>query len=234
MRFKVVPLSAAIALIACVAPQLSFADNYTEVNFTGAISPGNANAQAPFSTAGFSGAPSSPITGTFIFDDNQVPGAGSGLDNVTIPSGSGFPTSSFNLTITAANSNTLNFNLGNELSSAQGGLDAAVQYNNGNFNGFSYVSDFSYSGSEYQFQISGGTISIFELANGAPTGGQLLSAYINIGNSALTGQTPFTPTSPVPLPPSLGMLVAGLAGLLLWRRKPGQGAAAGGSLEAAA
>jgi hypothetical protein len=224
MRLKIVPLSTAIALITCVAPQLSFADTYTEANFTGAIEPGNANAQPPFSTAGFSGAPSSLITGTFIFDDNEVPGAGSGFDNVAIPSGSGFPTASFNLTITAANSNTLNFNLGNELSSAQGGLDAAVQYDNGNFNGFSYVSDFAYSGSEYQFLISGGTISIFQLVNGAPTGGQLLSAFINIGNSALTGETKFTPPAPVPLPPSLGLLVAGIAGLLLWRRKPGQNA----------
>jgi hypothetical protein len=205
------------ALITSVAPQIALADTYTEVNFTGSISPGNANVQPPFSTAGFSGVPGDPITGTFVFDDNLVPGSGTGFTNVAIPAGFSVP--SFNLSITAANSATLNFNLGNELSSAQGGLDAQVQYNNGHFNGFAYVSDFAYSGSEYQFSIQGSSISIFQLLNGAPAGSQLLSGYINIGDSALTNATTVVPI-PTPLPSSLGLFCVGFAGAaFVWRRQ---------------
>jgi hypothetical protein len=168
------------------------------------------------------GEPSAPgdrITGSFVFDNNLVPGTGTSFTNVAIPSGLSFPVPSFDLTITAANSATLNFNLANELSSAQGGLDAQIQYNNGHFNGFAYFSDFAFAGNEYQFSIQGGSISIFELLSGAPTGGQLLSAFINIGDSALTGATPVAPI-PTPLPSSLGLFCAAFAGVaLIWRRQ---------------
>jgi hypothetical protein len=216
MRIIFASAAAVAALMTSVAPQIAFADTYTDVSFTGSISPGNANVQPPFSTAGFSGVPGDPITGSFVFDDNLVPGGGTGFTNVAIPTGFSVP--SFNLTITAANSTTLNFNLANELSSAQGGLDAQVQYNNGQFNGFAYVSDFAFSGSEYQFSIQGGSISIFQLLNGAPTGSQLLSGFINIGDSALTDATTVAPI-PTPLPPSLGLFCMSLVGVaFVWRR----------------
>jgi hypothetical protein len=216
MRIIFASAAAVAALMTSVAPQIAFADTYTDVSFTGSISPGNANVQPPFSTAGFSGVPGDPITGSFVFDDNLVPGGGTGFTNVAIPTGFSVP--SFNLTITAANSTTLNFNLANELSSAQGGLDAQVQYNNGQFNGFAYVSDFAFSGSEYQFSIQGGSISIFQLLNGAPTGSQLLSGFINIGDSALTDATSVAPI-PTPLPSSFGLFCMGLAGAaFVWRR----------------
>jgi hypothetical protein len=216
MRIIFASAAAVAALMTSVAPQIAFADTYTDVSFTGSISPGNANVQPPFSTAGFSGVPGDPITGSFVFDDNLVPGGGTGFTNVAIPTGFSVP--SFNLTITAANSTTLNFNLANELSSAQGGLDAQVQYNNGQFNGFAYVSDFAFSGSEYQFSIQGGSISIFQLLNGAPTGSQLLSGFINIGDSALTDATTVAPI-PTPLPSSFGLFCMGLAGAaFVWRR----------------
>jgi hypothetical protein len=219
MRTTLASVAAVVGLIAGIAPQVTLADTYTDVAFTGGISPGNANVQPPFSTAGFSGTPGDPITGSFVFDNNLVPGSSSGLTNVPIPSG--FAVSSFDLTITAANSTTLNFNLANELSSAQGGLDAQVQYNNGSFAGFAYVSDFAFSGSEYQFSIQGGAISIFQLLNGAPTGNQLLSGFINIGDSALTDATVVAPI-PTPLPSSLGLFCMALGGLAcggLWLRR---------------
>ena len=216
MRIMFAPAAVVAALITSVAPHIALADTYTEVNFTGSIAPGNANVQPPFSTAGFSGVPGDPITGSFVFDDNLVPGSGTGFTNVAIPTG--FSAPSFDLTITAANSATLNFNLANEFSSAQGGLDAQVQYNNGHFNGFAYVSDFAFSGSEYQFSIQGGSISIFQLLNGAPTGSQLLSGFINIGDSALTDATTVVPI-PTPLPSSLGLFGLALAGAAFgWRR----------------
>jgi hypothetical protein len=224
MRIIFAPAAAMAALITSVAPHIALADTYTDVSFTGSISPGNANVQPPFSTAGFSGVPGDPITGSFVFDDNLVPGSGSGFTNVAIPTGFSMP--SFDLTITAANSATLNFDLANELSSAQGGLDAQVQYNNGHFNGFAYVSDFAYSGSEYQFSIQGGSISIFQLLNGAPTGSPLLSGFINIGDSALTDATTVVPI-PTPLPSSLGLFCMAFAGAaFVWRRQRRQECAA--------
>jgi hypothetical protein len=226
MRLLLIPAVAATALVAGVAPRTTLADTYTDVQFTGEISPGNANVQAPFSTAGFSGAPSDPITGSFVFDNNLVPGNGTSFVNVAIPTQS-FPAPNFDLTITAANSTTLNFNLANELSSAQGGLDAQVQYNSGHFNGFAYVSNFAFAGGQYQFQIQGGSISIFQLLNGAPTGNQLLSAVLNIGDSALTGATPIAPV-PTPLPSSLGLFCAAfVGGALIWRRQRRQEPAQG-------
>lgn len=220
MRMLLIPAVAVTALVTGVTPRTTLADTFTDVQFTGAIFGGNANAQPPFSTAGFSGVPGDPITGSFVFDNNLVPGTGTGPTSVPIPSGLSFPVPSFDLTITAANSATLNFNLANELSSAQGGLDAQIQYNNGHFAGFAYFSDFAFAGNEYQFSIQGGIISIFKLlSSGATTGGSLLNAFINIGDSALTGATPVAPI-PTPLPSSLGLFCAAFAGVaLIWRRQ---------------
>jgi hypothetical protein len=222
MRTMLIPVLAVTALVAGVAPRTTLADTYTDVHFSGAISPGNANVQPPFSTAGFSGAPGDPITGSFVFDNNLIPASGTGFVNVPIPSSVSFAVPSFDLTITAANSTTLHFDLANELSSAQGGLDAQVQYNNGHFAGFAYFSDFAFAGNEYQFSVQGGSISIFQLLSGVPTGSQLLHAFINTGDSSLTGASPVTPI-PTPLPSSLGLFGAAFAGIALvwWRqRKP--------------
>jgi hypothetical protein len=215
MRTRLISTAAAATMLLIAAPTLTRADTYTEANFSGGIFPGNANVQPPFSGNGFN--QGDTFTGSFVFDDQLVPGAGSGLVNVGFSS---FPASSEIPAVTAFNFDLdgQSFNLSNEFT----GDTAAIQYNNGAFNGFSFLSDFSFQSQEYQLLISGGTFTVVQVdANGnpIPLGPTYISGYVNIGNSGLTGEKTFTPTSPVPLPPSLGMLGASLAGLLLVSRR---------------
>jgi hypothetical protein len=221
MRTSFISAAVTVTMLLIAAPSLSRADTYTEATFSGNIAPGNANVQPPFSGNGFN--QGDPFTGTFVFDNQLVPSASSGLTNVNfsdipaiaqIPAATAF---SFDL-------DGLTFNLSNEFT----GDAAAIQYNNGAFNGFSFLSDFSFKSNEYQILISGGTFSVVQVdANGnpIPLGPTYISGTINIGNSALTGEQAYTPPAPVPLPPSLGMLGASLAGLLLIGRRRSKPAA---------
>jgi hypothetical protein len=215
MRTSLISTAVAATLFVIAAPTLARADSYTEANFSGGIYPGNANVQPPFSGNGFT--QGETFTGTFVFDDQLVPNASSGLDNVGFSS---FPASSQIPAVTAFSFDlgSLAFNLSNEYT----GDEAAIQYNNGAFNGFSFLSDFSYKSNEYQLLISGGTFSVVQVdANGnpIPLGTTYISGYVNIGNSSLTGEQAYAPPAPVPLPPALGMLGASLAGLLLIARR---------------
>jgi hypothetical protein len=215
MRTKVISAAATVTMLLIAAPTLSRADTYTETTFSGGIFGGNANAQPPFSGNGFN--QGDTFTGTFVFDNQLVPNASSGLTNVGFSS---FPASSQITAVTAFSLDLdgLALNLSNEFT----GDEAAIQYNNGAFNGFSFLSDFSFKSNEYQLLISGGTFSVVQVdasGNPIPFGPTYISGFINIGNSALTGEQAYTPPAPVPLPPSLGMLGASLAGLLLIGRR---------------
>jgi len=209
MRISQVSGAAAAALMIGAMPQMASADMYTEATFTGQVAGGSANVTAPFTSVISQG---QSFSGTFVFDNQSVPSAGSGLSNVF-----------FSNNIPAANAftlqlGTLSFNLSNGLA-----VDApyGTQYNNGTFNGFDFVSNFNFSNTAYQLQIEGGVLSVLPVdQNGNPilTDSSLINATLNIGNSSLTNEKPFVPT-PVPLPGSFGTFFAALAGLaLLWRR----------------
>jgi hypothetical protein len=215
MRTKLISAAATVTILLIAAPTLSRADTYTEATFSGAIFGGNANVQPPFSGNGFN--QGDTFTGAFVFDNQLVPNASSGLTNVAFTD---FPAIAQIPAVTAFSFDLdgLALNLSNEFT----GDEAAIQYNNGAFNGFSFLSDFAFKSNEYQFLISGGTFSVVQVdANGnpIPLAQTLISGFINIGNSALTGEQAYTPPAPVPLPPSLGMLGASLAGLLLIGRR---------------
>jgi hypothetical protein len=101
---------------------------YTQVDFSGQIAPGNANGQAPFAGNGFNQGDS--FSGSFIFDNQQVPEAASGLTNVF------FSSSPHSATIPAASTfsihfGSLNFTGADDLTNQ---LPAGIQYNNGHFN----------------------------------------------------------------------------------------------------
>jgi hypothetical protein len=211
MRISLVSGAAAAALMVGAIPQMASADTYTEATFTGQVAGGNANVTAPFTSVISQG---QSFSGTFVFDNQSVPPAGSGLSNIffsnNIPA-----TDAFTLQL-----GTLSFNLSNGLAA-----DApyGTEYNNGAFNGFDYVSNFNFSNTEYQLQIDGGVLSVLPVdQNGNPilTDSSLINATINIGNSSLTNEKSYVPTAtPVPLPGSFGTFFAALAGLaLLWRR----------------
>ena len=125
MRTMLISGAALAGLMIGVAPQMAQADTYTEVNFSGAINPGGANVQAPFSGNGFT--QGDPFSGSFVFDNQLVPAAGSGVTNVyfsNFPDAANIPAaSSFNIAF-----DSLHFTAANNDSSQL--FSAGIQYNN--------------------------------------------------------------------------------------------------------
>jgi hypothetical protein len=209
MRTMLISGAALAGLMIGVAPQMAQADTYTEVGFSGAINGGSANVKAPFSGNGFT--QGDPFSGSFVFDNQLVPAAGSGFTNVffsNFPDAANIPAaSSFNIAF-----DSLHFTAANNDSSQL--FSAGIQYNNGHFNGLEFVTEFSFLANEYQFRIDGPTITVLPVDSfGNPTSfSSLINAHISTGDANLLNPTPFTPTA-VPIPPSLGMFCAALAGL---------------------
>jgi hypothetical protein len=214
---------AAIAVgCALLVPSLAAADVYTLANFSGGIFGGGANVKSPFSGAGFF--PGQTFGGSFVYDNNKLPGSTGAFVNVPYSS---FPDIA---QIPASTAFQLNFGpLVFDLSDAA--FPAAIQYSpTGKFNGFSYVSDFAFLGGDYELQISGGTLSIVQVTNGVPGFQSLVNGYVNIGDAAVTGKTTYTPPpidngnpgegGAVPEPASWALLIAGFGGIgAVMRRK---------------
>ncbi len=187
------------------------ADVYTSANFSGGIFGGNANVLAPFVGTV---TPGSTFSGGLVFDNTLVPVAGSGFVNVQFSS---FPdigaipaATAFHFSI-----GSLSFDLNNDPL-------AAIQYNNGVFNGFAAHELFTFNGNPYDLSMQGGTFSIFLAPSGNDTGGPLVNGFVNIGRAGLTGQTPFTPVvAGVPEPSTWAMMILGFTGLgfMAYRRK---------------
>jgi len=215
-------IALAIAVLLAV-PGIAAADTYTKATFTGQINPGDANVQAPFSGAGFT--QGDTFSGSLVFDNDLVPGAGSGVTNVfaaQFPQLSGIP----NTDLFSLNLDSLSFNAGDNLSSDL--ISTGIQYNNGQFVGVEFITDFMFAGNSYQFQIDGPTITVLPVdSSGNPTSfNSLINATIDGGLSNLTPYTPTTPppSPPVPEPAAWAMMLMGFAGLgaMLRRRRGGR------------
>jgi hypothetical protein len=201
----------ATSLLAATATA-AFADVYDTANFTIGVFGGNANQSAPFQGVVASYPAGSSYSGGLVFDQNLVPGATSGYQNVFFSS---FPAiaqipSATALSFTLGGLPT--FTLADAATPPYGTQEAAIQYNNGVFAGLFYISDFTYLGNPYELQIQGGSFDIVPIVDGEPTFTSLVNGYVDYG---VTNVQPYTPPSgtPVDEPGSLGLLLAGLAGL---------------------
>jgi PEP-CTERM motif len=202
--------SLVIALGFFILPAVALGDVYDSANFSAGIFGGGANVSAPFTSILTQG---ETFTGNFVYDVNQIPPLGSGLDNVffsNFPDIAAIPPSTaFSLSIGG-----LTFTLANALIQFPTQY-AAIQYNNGNFNGFFYISDFTFLGNPYELSLQGGSLSIHALdAFGNPEGSSLVNGYVNIGNSSLSNIAVYTPPSTTPEPSSILLFVTGLLGIV--------------------
>jgi hypothetical protein len=207
----------ALAVLALgMATTAAKADTYTSVNFTFGTNNGNANVKSPFTSVMSQG---QTFTGSLVYDNNLVPGPGTGFVNVFF--------SSFPDIANIPSAIALNLPLGGlpafTLDSAQVQFptqEAAIQYHNGVFNGLFYISDFTFQGNPYELNIQGGSFSIVPIVNGFPTFSHLVNGHINF---ALSNQQPFTPTvtPAVPEPSTWAMMILGFAGVgfMAYRRR---------------
>ena len=198
-------------------PAATLADTYHSANFSGQLG-SSPNIQPPFAGNGFN--PGGAVTGSFVYDDNLIPSSGTGFVNVFF---SNFPDiaqipASIAFTISLGG---LSFGLGDAVTPMLSTQEAAIQYNNGAFNGFFYNSDFMFGGNPYELSLQGGTIAIYPIVGGFPGFNGLVNGTLNIGNGNLSDIMSYTPTEmppPVPEPATYELLGTSLLAMLLVTR----------------
>ncbi len=204
---------AAIILSATVAS----ADVYMTANFSGAINPGGANVKAPFSGNGFT--QSDPLSGSFVFDSSLIPAPGSGTVNVfysNFPDIAAIaPATAFNLTLDG-----LSFDLSDNINAL---TSAGIQYKNSVFNGFNFITNFTFQAKDYQFRINGTviTVRLIDPNTGFATGGSLINAHIDLPLTNIAAFDPNAVTPGVPEPSTWAMMILGFAGVgfMAYRRR---------------
>jgi hypothetical protein len=205
--FKNSTLGVVLVLASIIAPSALAAPTYMSADFTGGLFSVGNTFKANLSAAGYdssifncsSCANPTSVTGHLIFDAS-LPIQPTGFDNVF---SIGAITDVANADIFGINIDGIGLHFGD--TGIQGG--PAIQYNNGVFNGFFFVDDFSSpNATPLELSIQGGTFSLYRTSDFA----NLLTGFINIGANGLTNVQDFTPTSNVPEPETYAMMLMGL------------------------
>lgn len=193
---------------------------YTEATFSGGISTtsGLANSLGLQGTNTCNSCAAGSVSGHVLFDSSLVPGSGTGTVNIALSSIAGASNSTiFDIVF---GSQPLGFEFGdpNVLSGP------SIQFKNGIFNGFIFVEDFVVNGKTYELNMQGPSWTLNWLKSNSST--QLVaSGYLTVGSLGLTEVTHSEPTPPqlpvntVPEPTSIALVVLGIWGIAMTRRR---------------
>ena len=201
MKAQVMLRSLGVLVLAYTA-QPALADTYTQASFSGGVFGGGANVVAPLTGIV---SPGAQLAGSFVYDNDLIPGGGTGIVNVN--------TASFPAIANIPTSSLFSFSLGSQVLTAanlSSGSTLQIQYKNGAFRGFAGQFDFLYQASTYQLDFQGTLFTVRQLVNGVPDfGTNYVNGYLN---TSLTNRVSFTPPTTggaVPEPASWAMMVAG-------------------------
>jgi hypothetical protein len=206
-------------LLAAISP-VQAAPIYMEAGFSGGISitGGLANSLGLQGTNTCNSCAAGSVSGHVLFDTSLVPGSGTGTVNIALAPITGASNSTiFDIVF---GSEPLGFEFGN----VDGSVGPSIQFKNGVFNGFFFVEDFVVNGKTYELSMQGPSWSMNWLKNNSSTE-LVASGYLTVGSEGLTQHSHLEPTPPqlpvnaVPEPTSIALVVLGIWGIVMTRRR---------------
>ncbi len=207
-------------ILAVAVSHVQAAPVYMSADFSGGIltTHGLAHSLGLQRTNTCSGCAAGSVTGQVVFDKNLMPGTGTGTMDVVLAPITGFSNNSiFSILF---GSEPLGFEFGdtNVLNGP------SIQFRNGVFDGFFFVEDFVVNGKTYELSMQGSSWTMNWLKSNSSRD-LVASGYLTVGNQGLTHQTYFEPTPPqlpvttVPEPTSIALVVLGIWGIVMTRRR---------------
>jgi hypothetical protein len=185
-------------------PQAAGAVTLVQANFSGTLTSGSSAVKAPFNGAGSGIVQGMTFSGSFVYDSDLFSNVGLVLVPFATLSN---PDSALQFTIGG-----LSFDLG-DATTGSTGIAPKIQFNNGVFNGFNYVSDFTYSdGLDYRLRFNSKNFTVRRIDEAT---GFNVGTTINFqGNlSSTITQAPYVQPSPgVPEPSSWALMILGFGG----------------------
>jgi hypothetical protein len=214
-RMTVVSGILAVAILPAQAAPI-----YMSADFSGGIltTGGLANSLGLQRTNTCSGCDAGSVSGRVLFDSSLIPGSGTGTVNIALAPIAGI--SDNNIFNIAFGSEPLGFEFGD--SDVLG--NPSIQFKNGVFNGFFFLEDFVVNGKTYELRMQGSSWTINWLKSNSSSY-LVASGNLGVGNQGLMHQTYFgpapsqLPVTAVPEPASIALVVLGIWGIVMTRRR---------------